>query len=141
MPPSYIKLETFCGRQCRIYNSELDGVNCLIHVFLQTHNLQRIIFRIFSQSRKMISNNVKKQKNKKKTCFNGVMQLSSHLPQTGIRSFWISNLLSLSSQGAVEGPFYINPFHDLTVAYVSWMLPLYLQLAVGFHDSSSSYHQ
>ena len=64
MPPSYIKLEKFCRRQCRIYNSELDGVNCLIHVFLQTHNLQRMIFKIFSQSRKIISNNVKKTKTK-----------------------------------------------------------------------------
>ena len=59
----------------------------------------------------MISNKTKNIK----ACLNGVIQLSSHLPQTGIKGFWISNLLSLSSQGVVEGPFYINQFFDLAV--------------------------
>ena len=57
----------------------------------------------------------KQTKKNNKTCLNGVMQLSSRLPQTEIKGFWISNVLSLSSQGGFEGPFYINHFHDLAV--------------------------
>ena len=59
----------------------------------------------------MISNKAKK----KKTCLNGVIQLSSHLPQTGTKGFWMSDVLSLSSQGVFEGPSYISHFHDLAV--------------------------
>ena len=66
-----------------------------------------------------------------------VIQLSSYLPPTGIKDFWISNLLSPSSKRGFEGPFYINQFHDLAVIYVSWIFS-FLSL-VGFHDSSTSY--
>ena len=92
--PSYNKLAKFVGGNSEFTTVKLDGVNCLIQIFLQTHNLQGIIFTIFSQqSSKMTSNKEKKK------------QLSSHLPQTGIKGFRISNLLSLSSQGVVESPF------------------------------------
>ena len=65
VPPSYSKLEKVCGWQYQITEFtivKLDEVNCLIQIFLQTHNLQRIFFRIFShshQNRKMISNKAK----------------------------------------------------------------------------------
>ena len=65
-----------------------------------------------------------------------VIQLSSYLPPTEIKGFWISNLLSLSSKRGLEGRFYINQFHDLAVIYVSWIFS-FLSL-VGFHDSSTS---
>ena len=120
MPPSYLaiaSLKNFMGSNAEFTTVKLDGVNYLIQIFLQTHNLQRIIFRVFChQSSKMISSKAKKKKKKLASILNGVIQLSSHLPQTGIKGFWISNLLSLSSQGIVEGPFYINQFHDLAVA-------------------------
>ena len=95
----------FCGQQylnTEFTTVKLGGVNCLIQILIQHHNLQRIIFKIFSyQSRKLISN---KAKNNNKTCLNGVIQLSSHthLPQTRIKRFWISNLLSFSSQGVLK---------------------------------------
>ena len=66
-----------------------------------------------------------------------IIQLSSYLPPTEIKGFWISNLLSLSSKRGLEGRFYINQFHDLAVIYVSWIFS-FLSL-VGFHDSSTSY--
>ena len=66
-----------------------------------------------------------------------IIQLSSYLPPTEIKGFWISNLLSLSSKRGFEGRFYINQFHDLAVIYVSWIFS-FLSL-VGFHDSSTSY--
>ena len=61
---TYSKFEKFCGQQylnTEFTTVKLGGVNCLIQILLQTHNLQRIIFRIFSyQSRKLISNKAKK---------------------------------------------------------------------------------
>ena len=117
LPPSYLalaSLKSFVGPNAKFTAVKLDGVNYLIQFFLQTHNLQRLVFRIFRhQSSKMISNKAKKIT--KLASMNGVIQLSSHPPQTGIKGFWISNLLSLFSQGVVEGPFYINHFHNLAV--------------------------
>ena len=105
---------------------KLGGVNCLIQILLQTHNLQRIIFRIFSyQSRKLISNKAKKIT---KLAWMGS---SSHLPQTGIKGFWISSKSSFPFfSRCFAGPFYISWFCCcVSILNVSFMS------SVGIHGS------
>ena len=85
--------------------------NSPIHIFLLTHNLQRIIFKIFSQPPKYKIHF--KQSNKiTKLASMGSYNYPQHLVQiqTGIKAFWRSNPFYLSSQGVFQGPFYINRF-------------------------------
>ena len=53
---AYSKLERFCGQQqlnTEFATVKLGVLNCPIQILLQIHNVQRIIFRIFSQSTKV----------------------------------------------------------------------------------------
>ena len=55
VPPSFLaiaSLKNFVGGNAEFTTVKLDEVNCLIQIFLQTHNLQRLIFRIFRISPK-----------------------------------------------------------------------------------------
>ena len=104
----------FVGSNAEFTTEKLDGD--LIQILLQIHNFQRIIFRIFGhQSRKMVLNKAKKNN---KTCLNEVIiQLSSHLPQTGIKDFSISNLLSLFFSRCCW-----SSFLHKSISWFSWWL-------------------
>ena len=79
---------------------KLGSPSCLNQIFLQTHNLQRIIFRIFGhQSNKFIFKQSKKVKLGSTVSYN-----YPHLLQTGKKNFWITSLPPFSSQGVFEGP-------------------------------------
>ena len=101
---------------------------------LINHNLQRMIFRIFSYlSTKLISNKVKDNK----TCLNGVIQLSSSSTDTDRDKY----LLEIKSTFSFFSRCFSRSFLHNQISCLSWCissLSVSLISAAGFHDSSAS---
>ena len=142
MPPSYLaiaSLKNLVGGNAEFTTVKLDVVNCLIQIFLQTHNLQRIIFRIFChQSSKMISN---KARTKNKTWLDAELGHTTFFSSSTDRD---KRLLNIKSTFPFFSRCYWRSFLHKSISLFSCcvsFLNVSFISSVGFHDSSASYHQ